>query len=45
MLICVCPIDEDCPALGSNCVCFPWCDYLKDDGIEGDEGGQKKATD
>lgn len=31
MLICTCPIDEDCIALGSNCDCFPWCDYLKED--------------
>lgn len=31
MLICTCPIDEDCIALGSHCDCFPWCDYLKED--------------
>ena len=33
MLICTCPIDEKCPALGSNCVCFPWCEYLWEDGV------------
>lgn len=38
MLICTCPIDEDCPAQGSNFDCFPWCDYLKDDGL-GEEDG------
>ena len=32
MLICVLPIDEDCPALGSNCECFPWCEYLMEEG-------------
>lgn len=37
MLICTQPVDEDCPALGSNCECFPWCEHLKDDGLEGDE--------
>lgn len=31
MLICTCPIDEKCPALGSQCDCFPWCEYLKED--------------
>lgn len=34
MLICTQPVDEDCPALGSNCVCFPWCEHLKEDGLE-----------
>ena len=38
MLICTCPVDEDCIALGSNCHCFPWCDYLKDDGLEDEDG-------
>jgi hypothetical protein len=33
MLICTCSIDEKCPALGSHCECFPWCEYLKEDGI------------
>lgn len=36
MLICTCPVDVDCIALGSHCECFPWCDYLKDDGLEDD---------
>ena len=31
MLICTCPIVEKCPALGSQCDCFPWCEYLKED--------------
>ena len=35
MLICVLPIDEDCPALGSGCVCFPWCEHLMEDGVYG----------
>lgn len=39
MLICTCPIDEDCPAMGSNCDCFPWCDYLMDDGSDDAEDG------
>lgn len=38
MLIYTCPIDEACPALGSNCDCFPWCEYLKDDGLEAEDG-------
>ena len=33
MLICILPIDEDCPALGSGCECFPWCEHLREDGI------------
>lgn len=37
MLICTLQIDQDCPALGSNCECFPWCELLKEDGSnEGD---------
>lgn len=40
MLICTCPIDEDCPATGSGCECFPWCENLKDDGT-GDDNGTK----
>ncbi len=36
MLICTCPVDEKCPALGSQCDCFPWCGYLKEDGVEED---------
>jgi hypothetical protein len=48
MLICTCPIDEDCPALGSHCDCVPWCDYLKDDGLlEGEDESnldQKKGN-
>ena len=39
MLICTCPIDEDCPALGSNYNCFPWCEYLFEDGTEETENG------
>lgn len=31
MMICVCPIDEKCIALGSGCDCFPWCEYLRED--------------
>lgn len=38
MLICTCPLDEDCIALGSQMDCFPWCDYLIDDEW-GDEDG------
>ena len=36
MLICTCPVDEKCIALGSQCDCFPWCEYLKEDGVEED---------
>lgn len=38
MLICTCPIDEKCIALGSDLECFPWCDYLVDDGTEDEDG-------
>lgn len=38
MLICTCPIDEDCIAWGTNFDCLPWCDYLKDDGTEDSDG-------
>lgn len=35
MLICVCPdIENECPALCSDADCFPWCDYLRNDGVE-----------
>ena len=34
MLICTCPIDEACIALGSQTDCFPWCEHLYDDGVE-----------
>ena len=30
MLICTCPNDLECPAIGSDVVCFPWCEYLED---------------
>lgn len=30
---------QDCPALGSNCKCFPWCEHLKEDGLEEDDAG------
>ena len=35
MLICTCPNEMECPALLSDVVCFPWCEYLEDD--EGDD--------
>lgn len=28
MLICTCPNELECPALLSDVVCFPWCEYL-----------------
>lgn len=35
MLICTCPNELECPALLSDVVCFPWCEYLEDgDGVE-----------
>lgn len=34
MLRCTCSDVLDCPALDSNFECFPWCDFLKDDGTE-----------
>lgn len=34
MLICTCPLDEDCIAWGSQMDCFPWCNYLVDDDEE-----------
>lgn len=37
MLICTCPIDEGCIALGTNFDCLPWCDYLIDDEVEVDD--------
>lgn len=30
MLICICPDPLECPAIGSDVSCFPWCDYLED---------------
>lgn len=36
MLVCTCPIDEDCIAAGSQLDCFPWCEFLIDDGLEGE---------
>ena len=44
MLICTCPIDEDCPATGSGCECFPWCENLKDDGMEDDNDLQRMRS-
>lgn len=35
MLICTCPNEMECPALLSDVVCFPWCEYLEDG--DGDE--------
>lgn len=37
MLICTCPIDVDCIAWGSGFECFPWCDYLQEDGTKEEE--------
>ena len=42
MLICTCPIDEDCPATG--CECFPWCENLKDDETEDDNDLQRMRS-
>ena len=36
MLICTCNDYKECPALGSNCDCFPWCEYLREDGVNDD---------
>lgn len=44
MLICTCPIDEDCPATGSGCECFPWCENLKDDGKEEEDDLQRMRS-
>lgn len=44
MLICTCPIDEDCPATGSGCEYFPWCENLKDDGTEDDNDLQRMRS-
>lgn len=30
MLICICPDPLECPAIGSDVSCFPWCDYLEE---------------
>lgn len=32
MLICTCPNEMECPVIGSDVVCLPWCEYLEDDG-------------
>ena len=34
MLICTCPDVLDCPALVSDHDCFPWCEYLREDGAD-----------
>lgn len=31
MLICICPDPLECPAIGSDVSCFPWCDYLEEE--------------
>ena len=36
MLICTCPNELECPAIGSDVVCFPWCEYLEDGGDDVD---------
>lgn len=36
MLICTITECETCPALGSGCDCFPWCEYLREDGVDED---------
>lgn len=28
MLICICPDPLECPAIGSDVSCFPWCPFL-----------------
>lgn len=38
MLNCTCPFAEECIAFGTDFDCLPWCDYLKDDGTEDDDG-------
>lgn len=30
MLICTCDNELECPALLSDVVCFPWCEYLEE---------------
>ena len=32
MLICTCPNDLECPVIGSDVACLPWCEYLGEDG-------------
>lgn len=34
MLICTCPNELECPVIGSDVVCLPWCEYLEDGGGE-----------
>ena len=34
MLVCTNNDIFGCPALGSKCECFPWCEYLIKDGVE-----------
>lgn len=40
MLICMCPDDDGCPAAGSDCFCFPWCEYLKEEGVNNGNTGR-----
>lgn len=42
MLICTCPNDLECPAIGSDVVCFPWCEYLEES--DGDAAEQDTPT-
>lgn len=43
MLICVCPVDEDCIAFGSGCDCFHLCEYLYNDGTEEQELNEREV--
>lgn len=48
MLICNCPDEVECPAIGSDVVCFPWCEYLEDgdgDAAEAAENGRTMIKD
>lgn len=48
MLICNCPNDLECPAIGSDVVCFPWCEYLDEgdgDAAEATENGRTMIKD
>lgn len=29
--------------LGSNCDCFPWCEHLKDDGMEEEDNDLQRV--
>lgn len=43
MLNCTCPFEDECIAFGTDFDCLPWCDYLKDDGMEDNNARENQS--